>query len=97
MITIKKLNNKNHEYGYEHEGILYRGKDPLGKLCRSIDHEGKMRIEWPCGKLSGYVNVSKRREKSLYDNDNGFKYSKFRPFDGSGVWSGSILKGAPLG
>ena len=77
--TIVKLNNKNHDFGIEYEGTVYRGNDALGKLCRALDCDGTLDLVWPCGKKSGTVNIRKRAEKSLVDNNKTLRMTKYVP------------------
>ena len=62
-----------------HNNVLYKGTDQLGKLCRVLK-DGNLSI-YRTGKVVMTVDVAKRAEKSLHENDTGLGYVKYRPFD----------------
>lgn len=76
MYHTAKFENSNELW---HNGKLYSGTDQVGKLCRELK-TGNLDI-FRNGKVVMKVNVEKRAEKSLTENDNGLGYVKYRPFD----------------
>lgn len=70
--------------------VEYTGADAVEKLCRVLK-TGKLTI-FRNGRVSMTVNVAKRAEKSLTENDKGLRYIKYRPFDAERftAWCGEI-------
>ncbi len=62
-----------------HNDVLYKGTDQVGKLCRVLK-EGRLSI-FRIGKVVMTIDVAKRAEKSLTENDRGMKMVKYVPFD----------------
>lgn len=62
-----------------HNGVCYKGTDQVGKLCRVLQN-GKLSI-FRTGKVVMTVDVEKRAEQSLTENDKRFGYTKYTPFD----------------
>ncbi len=62
-----------------HNDVLYKGTDQVGKLCRVLK-TGRLSI-FRTGKVVMIVDVAKRAEKSLTENDKGLGYIKYTPFD----------------
>lgn len=61
-----------------HDDKIYRGTDQVGKLCRDLEY-GYLAI-YRNGKLAATVDVEKRMEKTLVENDKQLGYKKYRPF-----------------
>lgn len=76
---------KNHTARFEGSeklfcnNVEYKGTDMVGKLCRVLK-TGKLTI-FRNGRPSMIVDVAKRAEKSLSENDKTFGMVKYRPFD----------------
>lgn len=63
-----------------HMGVKYTGIDALGKLCRKLER-GTLHV-YRCNKKSMTVDVEKRAQLSLRENDKrGLYYGKYVPFD----------------
>jgi antirestriction protein ArdC len=62
-----------------HNGVCYKGTDQVGKLCRVLK-TGKLSI-FRTGKVVMTVDVEKRAEQSLTENDKRLGYTKYTPFD----------------
>lgn len=62
-----------------HNGVCYKGTDQVGKLCRVLQN-GKLSI-FRTGKVVITVDVEKRAEQSLTENDKRLSYTKYKPFD----------------
>ena len=62
--------------------VEYKGTDMVGKLCRVLK-TGKLTI-YRDGKPSMFVDIAKRAEKSLTENNKGLRMVKYTPFYLSG-------------
>jgi hypothetical protein len=61
------------------DGREFKGTDQMGKLCRELK-QGTLHV-YRDGKISMTVDIAKRAEKSLSENDkNGLRYVKYTPF-----------------
>lgn len=61
--------------------VEYKGTDAVGKLCRVLK-TGKLTIFRNC-KAAMIVDVAKRADKSLNENDKLVRMVKYTPFDGT--------------
>lgn len=62
-----------------HNDVLYKGTDQVGRLCRLLK-TGELSI-YRTGRVVMTVDVEKRADLSLNENDRRLGYTKYAPFN----------------